>query len=249
MILEFDCGNTRIKWRVRDGSHIVRRGFFLTSDTVTAEMIDNVESQHIKRVLISSVLSAQQNQQLLQAVKHTLRLVPEFALSVRRKAGIINGYEPAEKLGVDRWLAMVAAKKNTQKPLVVVDCGSAITVDVVSSQGFHLGGYIAPGLALMRKSLSGGTAAIQLSNMSYPQHLNPGRNTQDAIFSAEFIMIKALIDQAKKCVMTNESSEPALWVTGGDGEWLSSLFEGSVYVEDLVMDGLVSVFEQRGMPE
>ncbi len=238
MILELDCGNTRVKWRVRNESTIVMRGAFLTSDGFNAATSDDLAHAKITRVLIGSVLNDDYARKLASWSIGCLGVNPEFAVSEPRCNGVVNGYQQPEKLGVDRWLAILAAKAKTPSACVLVDCGSAITVDLVTSQGEHLGGYIAPGLRLMRDALSMKTTAIKLSQIGYPENDFPGRNTVAAVKSAELAMITGLVDHAKSVLRNYETNGASLLVTGGDGEWLVESLKDGIYQEDLVLDGL-----------
>jgi len=239
MILELDCGNTRIKWRLRDGERISHRGAFPTAEGLNGVISDELAHESIERVLIGSVLDEEFRRKLVSWSLGYFQINPEFAVSEPLCNGITNGYQQPEKLGVDRWLALLAAKEKTPGACIIVDCGSAITVDLVTAQGEHLGGYIAPGLRLMREALGANTSAIKLGHIGYPENDFPGRNTVAAIKSAELAMIAGLVIRAKAALLHYESSAPAVWVTGGDGEWLATQLEGSRFVEDLVLDGLV----------
>lgn len=238
MILELDCGNTRVKWRVREGKNILMRGAFLTAEWFNAESSEELARTKIQRVLVGSVLSNDYAKKLASWSIGALGINPEFAVSEPRHNGVVNGYQQPEKLGVDRWLAILAAKAKAVSGCVIVDCGSAITVDLVTSQGEHLGGYIAPGLRLMRDALNTKTTAIKLSQIGYPDNDFPGRNTVAAIKSAELAMIAGLVDHAKSILRNYELHAPALMMTGGDGEWLVAMLKDGDYEEDLVLNGL-----------
>jgi len=238
VILELDCGNTRVKWRVRNDKLIIMRGIFLTQEGFNATTSHELAATHIERVLIGSVLGDEYARKLASWSITYLGINPEFAVSEPHSNGVSNGYQQPEKLGVDRWLGILAASARTLSARVIIDCGSAITVDLVTSQGEHLGGYIAPGLRLMREALESKTAAIKLGQIGYPENSFPGRNTVAAIKSAEFAMIAGLVDQAKSILKNYDMSEASLLVTGGDGEWLVSVLKDGVYCEDLVLDGL-----------
>jgi type III pantothenate kinase len=238
VILELDCGNTRVKWRVRNDQQIVMRGMFLTSDGFHSATVEELASLGVERVLIGSVLGDEYARKLAAWSIAHLGLNPQFAVSEPHCHGVVNGYQQPEKLGVDRWLGILAAKAKTPSACIVVDCGSAITVDLVTSQGEHLGGYIAPGLRLMREALGMKTAGIKLGQIGYPESDFPGRNTVVAIKSAELAMIVGLVDHAKAVLRNYDSQGAHLWVTGGDGEWLVSMLKDGVYQEDLVLDGL-----------
>lgn len=246
MILELDCGNTRVKWRVRKDSEIVMRGIFSTQEWVDAKTTLDLKSAGLLRVLIGSVLGDEFARKLAYWSITHLGINPEFAVSEPHSNGVTNGYQQPEKLGVDRWLAILAASTHSKVARVIVDCGSAITVDLVTSQGEHVGGYIAPGLRLMRESLESKTAAIRLGQIGYPENTFPGRNTVAAIKSAELAMISGLVEQAKVVLKNYDTSDAALLVTGGDGEWLVSMLKDGVYQEDLVLDGLQIALENAG---
>ncbi len=238
MILEMDCGNTRVKWRVRQGQQVLMRGIFLTAEGFDSSTSAELAANKIERVLIGSVLSDDYARKLASWSIAHLGVNPQFAVSEPHSNGVVNGYQQPEKLGVDRWLAILAAQAKELSACVVVDCGSAITVDLVTSQGEHLGGYIAPGLRLMREALELKTAAIKLGQIGYPENDFPGRNTVHAIKSAELAMIAGLVDHAKSVLRNYDAHEARLLVTGGDGEWLVAMLKDGIYQEDLVLDGL-----------
>ena len=80
-----------------------------------------------------------------------------------QQGALINGYMEPERLGVDRWLAMLAVIEEEQPevPICVIDCGSAITIDAVNAKGEHVGGLIVPGISMMRNALVKGTSGIR----------------------------------------------------------------------------------------
>lgn len=238
MILELDCGNTRVKWRLRLGDQIQFSGVFLTSESFE-QIANGIKSlEKVQRVLVSSVLDDDYAKKIVTWSLARFNVNPEFARSEHRCNGVINGYQHPEKLGVDRWLGVLAAKSQSSNACIVVDCGSAITVDLVTAQGEHLGGYIAPGLRLMREALGMKTSGIKLGQIGYPEESFPGRNTVVAIKAAELAMITGLVEQAKSVLRHYDANGVELWITGGDGKWLSSRFADSKFVEDLVLDGL-----------
>jgi type III pantothenate kinase len=238
VILELDCGNTRVKWRVRSDNLVIMRGIFLTHEGFNAATSHELAGANIERVLIGSVLGDDFARKLASWAIAYLGVNPEFAVSEPHCNGVVNGYQQPEKLGVDRWLAILAAKAKGSSASVIVDCGSAITVDLVTSQGEHLGGYIAPGLRLMREALTTKTMAIKLGQIGYPENDFPGRNTVAAIKSAEFAMVSGLVEHAKAILRNYESDDAGILVTGGDGEWLVGMLKAAIYEEDLVLDGL-----------
>lgn len=238
MILELDCGNTRIKWRMGDGDTIVARGAFASASWI--DEIGQVIRQNgasINRAIVSSVLGDSFRRQFSLWAIDQLGVSAEFAVSEPHAYGVINGYQEPEKLGVDRWLAIVAARQRAEGACIVIDCGSAVTLDVITAEGEHIGGYIAPGLQLMRHSLGMGTTQIKLGLIGYPDSTFPGRNTIAAIKSAELAMLNGLISAARASLVPYGQENASLIFTGGDGQWLADQ-NGSIYTEDLVFEGL-----------
>jgi type III pantothenate kinase len=250
VILEIDCGNTRVKWRLRDGESIKMRGAFLTQDGFSANITNELADASIERVLVGSVVGEEYAKRLAAWSISKLGINPEFAASEISCGSVVNGYQQPEKLGVDRWLAILAARSKSADSCVIVDCGSAITVDLVTGQGEHLGGYIAPGLRLMRHALESQTVGIKFGQIGYPEGAYPGRNTVVAIKSAEMAMIIGLVEHAKNVLRVYDTGSAAVYVTGGDGEWLAAQIKGSYFIEDLVLDGLfISMPAQTGVVE
>ena len=117
--------------------------------------------------------------------------------------------------------------------MLVVDAGSAITIDLIGPQGVHLGGYISPGLRLMREALWQGTAKVQVDRVESLNMLVPGTCTQDAVNRGCLLAVVATIEKLA-------SQYPAsIVITGGDATVVAeALSLTSDHVPDLVLDGL-----------
>jgi type III pantothenate kinase len=188
----------------------------------------------VSRVRIGSVASDQDNEALCRLLQSMLAVPVELARVVSPCSGIQCGYESPSLLGVDRWLAVLAAANEfgTQN-LLVVDAGSAITLDYVGS-GRHLGGFIGPGLHMMRAALFAGTAKVKVPEMSDGFPVAPAVNTASAVSGALRLMHLGLVEQAQK----RFSAKAQIVLTGGDAQILLSELEGAVWRPDLVLDGL-----------
>jgi type III pantothenate kinase len=156
--------------------------------------------------------------------------------------GIRNGYEDPERLGVDRWLAIIAGYTlSGGAPCCIVDCGSAITIDYVSKGGSHEGGVIAPGLLLMKRALLQDTSEITIQgDADQSAQLVPlGRNTETAVDSGLKFMEAGLIEIALQRYAVKFGEDAELILTGGDAETVNGLigFESRI-IPDLVLDGL-----------
>lgn len=237
MILDIDAGNSCIKWRFTGPGPTVMRGIA----TSMRELEDALGSSPAPaRVRLASVRGPDWSGSLHGYVRDTWSVEMEEAVSTRHASGVTNAYREPGRLGVDRWLAMLAARSRCERLFAVVDCGTALTLDVVGADGMHLGGYIVPGLSLQRQSLKG-MSRIRLSDeVSSDDPLRPGRSTDEAIRNGGIAMLTGwLCNEAR----VRQAAEGAgLFVTGGEADVLALGLERaglSVRREpDLVLDGL-----------
>jgi type III pantothenate kinase len=111
------------------------------------------ESKRPARVHISTVLRHERLSQVSNWMASRWKIAPVFARTRAAELGVVNGYRNPAQLGVDRWLGLLAGRAISKRPLLVVDCGTATTLDGVDGEGRHLGGAILPGLALFSRCL------------------------------------------------------------------------------------------------
>lgn len=237
MILEVDAGNTRVKWRIVDHSGcIVCRGAGVQFDKDSLQSCAGVRPL---RARICSVRNSEWNRQIRALIQQEWAIDPEFAAAEAELEGLVNGYHLPERLGTDRWLAMLAGRKRwPHEALIVVDCGSAATFDFISRDGLHLGGYIVPGVRLQLEGLSSGTT---LSDFGKPDwhDFSPGRDTKGAVRKGVARMLSAwVIEEARSCF----GGAARVLITGGDGLGLSESLQryglDHEFLDDLVLDGL-----------
>jgi type III pantothenate kinase len=114
--------------------------------------------------------------------------------------GISNAYYNPEKLGVDRWLAMLGAVAHYSVPVCIVDFGTAITLDVIDKHGQHLGGMIMPGLTVLKQSLSNNTADLNFCSEVHKQGL--AKDTQAAIYNGCLYAVKGFIEAGLQTINT-----------------------------------------------
>ncbi|HLP98418.1 MAG TPA: type III pantothenate kinase [Sideroxyarcus sp.] len=177
-MLLLDVGNSRCKWAmVRDGMWVQQGAVGNTEWLALHQALTALPPP--SRILISNV-AGEAMAQRLRAVCDEWDCQPEFIAACAQQCGVRNGYEHPERLGSDRWAALIAAWQHVHDACLVVNCGTATTVDALSAQGEFLGGLIMPGVGLMRHSLATNTA--QLSEAQGTLREFP-RNTADAIHS------------------------------------------------------------------
>ena len=162
MILDLDIGNTLSKWRLKDAesSEIRSRGAVWTREEWRPGA-DIPDLDVVEAVRISSVARAAVLEETVALLRRRVRHV-HVARSTHEALGVVNGYEEPGRLGVDRWMGALAGYQ-LAGGCCAVDCGSAITIDFVLPGGSHLGGFIIPGLRLMKESLKLGTRNVAIA--------------------------------------------------------------------------------------
>jgi len=225
MILELDVGNSRIKWRLLAADDL--SGFDELQQVPELEVT-------ISMARMCSVRGGDINKELKDWVrsKHGLDLLQ--AAVIQSCGGVTNQYADVSRLGIDRWLAMLAAYRRAGGACMIIDSGTAFTIDVLDAQGLHLGGYIIPGLKLMRSSLESSTSIRLSDNYSaYSQSL--GHSTDEAVFNGTVAVLLATIKKLRESVGAVE-----IYFAGGDAALLYGLagLDRSEVVTSLVLDGL-----------
>lgn len=227
MILQLDIGNTRLKWRLVDGADIVDGGAIVRSGGLELPTLERAPEQ----VWVASVAGEEQEAELNQAFAG---LDVWFARSTEQACGVRNSYSQPQRMGVDRWLAMLAAWNKVGDAVCVVDAGSALTIDFVSGEGVHLGGYILPGLDSMERALLSDTDRVRFADAARDK-LTPGQSTEEAVYNG------LLLSQAGAVALALDrlGHVGSLFFCGGNGAvLLTALDRGGQFAPDLVLDGL-----------
>lgn len=237
MKLLLDLGNTRLKWAVLDRGTRIGQGAVAWSDDVESLLaaawgpLDGVT-----HIYGASVVDAAKEARV-EAIANAIRARNVYWLRTPAEAcGIRSAYAEPERLGVDRFLAMVWAFHDGDAPCVLVGVGTALTLDALDAEGRHLGGLIAPGPQLMQQSLWGATARVR------PE---PGRvldaadNTADAVASGCWQAAVALIERFVARMSPQLGGAPQVILGGGDAAQLQSLLAvPAKLTEDSVLRGL-----------
>ncbi|OUS30807.1 hypothetical protein A9Q99_05415 [Gammaproteobacteria bacterium 45_16_T64] len=246
-LVYFDVGNTRAKWSLVDGGESVFGVLSLGSESPDVEAMLAI-TRTARKVMISSVKDPCAIVQLTTAISEAWGVEASFACTRPEQRGLICSYEDPSRLGVDRWLAMLAGRDRVAGAFCVIDCGSAVTIDVVASDGAHIGGYILPGLQLGVSALLGGTdqVIVDCDNFAIAS-LEFGRNTTDAVYNGALFGLKSSVEAAlSQALLVVDTGPCSLLLTGGDGALLSGLIHPeSVYIENLVLDGLKLYFDSE----
>ena len=234
MILVIDAGNSRIKWRLMDRHQIVAEGGQLTPRAFEDAIFSLSDMQPPSEIRIASVAGDKVVDWLHQQLRKQFDVPIRLAQVAATFGEISCAYEDPQSLGIDRWLAIAAAYNQYNEPLLVIDAGSAITMDIIGPGGQHVGGYIAPGLTLMHDALWKNTSDVRVVGSGSEELWLPGKNTQQAVnrgcLLAAVSTIESLAAQFPVRIV----------ITGGDAKILMQAMSLSADNHaNLVLDGLI----------
>jgi type III pantothenate kinase len=239
-LLAIDAGNTRIKWGVHDGRGWVSSGTVATAESGTLHHAWHGAS--LARRAIACNVAGPTVAHDLQSACERRGIKLEIIKSPASAAGVSNAYREPSQLGADRWAALVGAHALAPENAIVVNAGTALTIDALTADGRFLGGLIVPGPAMMRGALDKGTAGLRLTQgrfADFPQ------STPDAITSGA---IQAAVGAVMRvaAAMDKQGAAPARVVLSGGAanEIGAHLPLPCTMQENLVLDGLVVLARQ-----
>lgn len=247
MILELDVGNTRIKWRLlaADSAEPVDEGHVPGFD----ELIRlPAFTSPIDFARMCSVRGGEINRQIEDWLQSNQGIEVARARVTQCCGGVTNQYADVSRLGIDRWLAMLGAYRRARGACLIIDSGTAFTLDAIDATGLHLGGYIIPGLQLMRQSIEANTA-IRLSPDYATRSGALGHSTDEAVFNGTVAALLGTIELQSRRLREQEGA--SIYFAGGDAELLHALAEidGSEVVRSLVFEGLAIACPRPGSVE
>ncbi len=245
-----DIGNSSIKWaRYEDGAIGESQSYLRSETTIEADLEAiwaGLESPG--ELLCTCVAGDKFELALSQWSQQAWGLAPHFMRASEQACGVRNAYTQPDRLGADRWAALIAAHRQMSGPSCIIDCGTAITIDVLQADGQHLGGLIMPGLKLMRESLSNRTH-LQVEESEGDNTTLFARNTADAINGGALYAAVATLDRIYSDVDAALGEKVNKLITGGDAEDLMPLMKADVIrVPDLVLQGL-AIYRQSMLEE
>ena len=229
MMLLIDAGNTRIKWALVQGMDWLRSGVLpveqagelsrhlvVHCDEISKDLHD------IEQVWVSNV-AGEEIALHIRNFGADWNVKPHFIVPRKEQCGVHNGYSQPGQLGSDRWAALVGAWHLMSGECLVVNCGTATTIDALSGQGEFIGGLILPGVDLMLSSLLDKTAQLMTSRDEKLSSGHPGeyvsfpKNTADAMFSG-VIQASCGAIQRQHALLDHDSAPVVL--SGGAAEVL-----------------------------
>jgi type III pantothenate kinase len=237
-ILIIDSGNTFIKWGLHDCCSWVFQGKVKQKESaILAQTWKNIPEP--SSIIISNVAGdvAQKNLAELCSIWKTK---PHWIIALQQQCGVRNFYSDPGQLGSDRWAALVAAWNQELQASLVINIGTAMTVDVLTNSGDFLGGLILPGPDLMFNVLKAHTAipCAELGNFeSLPVC------TGDAIYSGVIQSLVGAIERMKQvlCMHLGYSMQNCIISGGASSLILPYLGVQAKVVDNLVLEGLLLI--------
>lgn len=236
----FDCGNTCIKFALYEDEHKLTQHQFIEYAALN-EFVDQLFQSYPTpdEIKIASVTKDERLNQLLYYLSQNSSLQPCIAFSQSSALGLVNQYDKPETLGIDRWLALLAAWDTYHKTSLVVDLGTALTIDYISHDGNFEGGLILPGIKSLRDALLNDTAIKNITDLPYTSQL--GKNTSFCISSGIHYAITGSI----LALYQSKPKIDAIILSGGRAEWLKEVLEPLIPQAEyhvhkhLVLEGLL----------
>ncbi|MEZ5455423.1 MAG: type III pantothenate kinase [Lysobacteraceae bacterium] len=237
--LLFDAGNTRLKWACTEADGIVERGAMDWSALQHAgwqQALPNTSQG--RQVALAQVLSPEHAEVLRDALLGRFGRVREVR-SEASCAGLRSAYRHSERLGVDRWLGMLAAWQPGEA-LLLANVGTALTLDAVDAQGQHLGGSILAGLQAMQGGLLNAAPGLQrLMGVDDAECRLWADDSAAAIRSAPVFAVTAMIEMAVRRLRRQLQMPVRCVIAGGDAAVVQAQLEIDCEVRrDLVLEGL-----------
>jgi type III pantothenate kinase len=234
MKLLIDLGNTRLKWALWDGANLLT-----VRAAAHAELDDLVwaDLPRVNAVVVASVAAPALNERIDAAARQRFGLAAHFVHSHAETCGVRNAYDQPERLGVDRFLGLIAAHAHAREATVIASCGTALTLDALAADGTHLGGLIAASPDLALGALRGGTA--NLRRMPPGSIVEIAGNTADAMESGTWLAAVALVERFVARAAQRFGAAPRLVLTGGGAPRLGTLLSMPHRLDaELVLRGL-----------
>jgi type III pantothenate kinase len=236
-VLAIDAGNSRIKWGLADGRRWLQLATLPTAEVNSlGAALGGIARPDC--IVVSNVAGAGVGVHLETALA-PLQAPLRWVRSAAQQCGVRSSYADPGELGSDRWAALIAARELFSGPCVVVNAGTAMTVDALSADGVFLGGFIVPGVRLMHAALASSTARLKVGAGHYSYFPS---NTADAIASGGMQALAGAVERMTRFMAQTGEGEALVVLSGGDARTLAPQLNARVEVVDnLVLEGLLCI--------
>lgn len=241
MKLLIDIGNTTLKWATLQANKLSKSQRIGHTDADLVSQL-NKHWRNLKKpdaILIACVASDELIHTIEQWCEKRWKVTPQRILPQATEAGVTSAYHQPERLGVDRWLGLIACHQHYPQDTVIISTGTAVTIDAISAAGQHLGGLILPGLEMMRNALIANTHGIHLEERAPGSVSLLACDTEGAVIGGTLYALVATIDRIVHDLEHSLEQKPTLILTGGNAASLLPLLAHRYnHQQDLVIEGL-----------
>jgi len=257
--LLIDAGNTRLKWAIYAQGQFLQRGVFTyewlaLQEQFGVQWASQINAGKIDKLVLCNVAGERLETPLRQWLSDNR--AQGTALQEKRPLTIVNlaaqsqafgvrcAYEQPGQLGSDRWAALVAARHHITGPCCVIDCGTALTIDLLSADGIHEGGLIAPGMTMMRQSLLENTVQIDV-DAAESKSVFSVHDTASAVQAGIMAATEGTVQQVLQQASGQWQRVPVCVVTGGNAHAILSILpRGSMHEAEWVLKGLAVIADR-----
>ncbi len=246
-LLAIDSGNTAIKWGLHNGLRWI-------ANDVALQVEREIWQQKLAAlppctgVIVSNVAGKTADDNLKALLNQSQACQHWWIVAQANQCGVRNGYVSPEQLGCDRWAALIAAWHYLRRGCLVINVGTAMTIDVLSDAGEFRGGAILPGPELMQQALADRANGIKMTNTGKFQMLPD--NTEDSVFSGMIHAVTGAIERMYTLNFPNPDNPlPRILVSGGNAAVIREhLHLPHKVMDNLVMEGLVVIAREEFDP-
>lgn len=238
--LAVDVGNSRLKWALVGPRGLVAHGALPNAEIGSLAVRDWQNLPRPSRAVGVNV-AGEAARVRVEGQLSRWRLPMEWIVPSHEARGVRNAYDPPAQLGADRWASLVAARQRVleagpPQPAVVVNAGTAVTIDVLDADGLFRGGMILPNMRLMLRALADNTAALRIAPGGYAEFPT---NTADALYTGALQAICGAIELAR-AGLPHDGRPAKCYVAGGAAPEIAPHLTGPVeLVDNLVLEGVL----------
>jgi type III pantothenate kinase len=242
--LVVDVGNSRMKWALWNGRTFVTLGVVPNAEIGSLVVRDWQTLQRPVRAIGVNV-AGESARVRVESQLARWRLAMEWLHATGGAGGVVNHYAQPSQLGADRWAALVAARRRAlaadtvPRPVIVVNAGTAVTIDALDGQGVFRGGLILPGMRLMLRALAENTAALKLSPGRYADFPT---STPDALATGVVQAVCGAIELMRARLASGLAVAVGCYIAGGAAREIAPHLAAPVQVVDnLVLEGVLAL--------
>jgi type III pantothenate kinase len=245
-VLVIDVGNSRMKWGLRGPQGWVAQGAVANQDIGSLAVRDWQTLERPARAVGVNV-AGEAARVRVEGQLARWRLTMEWQHASVRAGGVVNRYADPARLGADRWASLVAARRREMargappRPAIVINAGTAVTIDALDADGVFHGGLIVPGIHLMLQSLADNTAALRVAPGTFQDFPT---STPDALHSGVLQAVCGAIEQMR-AKLARDGAEVVCYLAGGGGHEIAPQLSPPIErVDNLVLEGVLVLASQ-----